>query len=200
MNGFPEEVEVWSRANQLARKIADVPSREGVPLTGVQKGPRGIRWRPDEPATVIWTEALDGGDLKNKVPFRDKVMSIGAPFGGTPTEFAKTEWRFATVSFTEKGIALLSESDRASRRIRTWILENGAEPRKLWDRRQDAAYENPGTPVMRRDSGAGGFGGGGGGGFWGGRASDPTHPDRGNNFPNRPGVAPHGEPPVLRRL
>jgi dipeptidyl aminopeptidase/acylaminoacyl peptidase len=58
----------------------------------------------------------------------------------------------------------LSESDRATRRVRTWILEAGAEPRKLWDRRQDAAYDNPGIPVIRRDSGGGGFGGGGGGG------------------------------------
>jgi len=197
MNGFPEDVEVWSRANQLARKIADVPSREGVPLTGVQTGPRGIRWRPDEPATVIWTEALDGGDLKNKVPFRDKVMSIAAPFGGTPTEFAKTEWRFATVAFTEKGIALLSESDRASRRIRTWILENGAQPRKLWDRRQDAAYENPGTPVIRRDSGAGGFGGGG---FGGGGATDSVMQTGDYIFLTGVGSSPEGDRPFIDRL
>src|SRR5437660_11932491 len=121
----------------------------------------------DRPATAIWTEALERGDLKNKVPFRDKVMSVAAPFKDSPTEVARTEWRFTNISFTEKGIALLSEADRATRRTRTWILELGAEPRKLWDRRQDAAYENPGTPVMRRDSGAGGFGGGGGG-FGGG--------------------------------
>ena len=31
-------------------------------------------------------EALDGGDLKNKVPFRDKVVSLAAPFSGQPTE------------------------------------------------------------------------------------------------------------------
>src|SRR4029079_11272047 len=36
MNGFPQDVEVWSRANQVVRKIAEVPSREGVSLTGVQ--------------------------------------------------------------------------------------------------------------------------------------------------------------------
>jgi dipeptidyl aminopeptidase/acylaminoacyl peptidase len=162
MGGFPEDVEIWTRRGQVARKIADVPSREGVPINGVQTGPRGYRWRSDQPATAVWTEALDGGNLKNKVPFRDKVMSIAAPFKDAPSEIAKTEWRFSNLSFTEKGIALLSESDRASRRTRTWILESGAEPRKLWDRRQEAAYENPGTPVLRRDSGGGGFGGGGG--------------------------------------
>jgi dipeptidyl aminopeptidase/acylaminoacyl peptidase len=155
-NGFPEDVEVWNRGGELVRKIADVPSREGVPLNGVQAGPRGYRWRPDQQATVLWTEALDGGDLKNKVPFRDKVMSLAAPFKDAPTEVAKTEWRVAGLSFTEKGIGLLSEADRVTRRIRTWILEPGVAPRKLWDRRQEAAYENPGSPVMRRDNGGGG--------------------------------------------
>ena len=162
VSGFPEEVEVWKRSGELVRKIADVPTREGVPLTGVQTGPRGYRWRADQPATILWAEALDGGDLKNKVPFRDRVMSLAAPFKGAPSEIAKTEWRYGGILFTEKGVALLSESDRATRRIRTWILEAGVEPHKLWDRRQDAAYENPGTPVLRRDSGTG-FGGFGGG-------------------------------------
>jgi dipeptidyl aminopeptidase/acylaminoacyl peptidase len=169
MSGFPEDVEIWNRNGELALKVADVPSREGVPLNGVQTGPRGYHWRQDQPATVIWTEALDGGDLKNKAPFRDKILSLAAPFKEAPAEFAKTEWRFGGLSFTEKGVALLSESDRATRKTRTWILESGAEPRKLWERRQDAAYENPGTPVTRRDDGGGGgFGGGGGGGFGGG--------------------------------
>jgi dipeptidyl aminopeptidase/acylaminoacyl peptidase len=162
LNGFPEDVEIWTRGGEVARKVADLPSREGVSLTGVQTGPRNYHWRQDQPATILWTEALDGGELKNKVPFRDHIMTLTAPFSGTPTEFAKTEWRFGGLSFTEKGIALLSESDRATRHTRSWILEPGAAPRKLWDRRQDAAYENPGSPVMRRDgSGAGGFGGGG---------------------------------------
>jgi dipeptidyl aminopeptidase/acylaminoacyl peptidase len=164
VNGFPEEVEIWTRDGQVSRKIADVPSREGVPINGVQTGPRGYRWRQDQPAVAIWAEALDGGDLRNKAPFRDKVLSLAAPFTAAPTEIARTAWRLGGIAFTEKGIGLLGESDRATRRIRMWIFEVGAEPRKLWDRRQDAAYENPGTPVIRRDSGGGGFGGGGGAG------------------------------------
>jgi dipeptidyl aminopeptidase/acylaminoacyl peptidase len=164
MNGFPEDMEIWKRSGDVAKKIADVPTREGVPLTGVQTGPRSASWRPDQPATVVWIEALDGGDLKNTVPFRDKVMMLGAPFAGAPAEIGKTEWRFAGLSFTDKGIGLLTEGDRLLHRTRTWIIEPGAEPRKLWDRKQDAAYDNPGNPIMRRDTGDGRGGGGGRGG------------------------------------
>ncbi|OLC49294.1 MAG: hypothetical protein AUH43_07870 [Acidobacteria bacterium 13_1_40CM_65_14] len=161
MSGFAQSVEIWARGGEVAKTIADVPSREGVSLTGVPSGPRGSQWRPDQPATVVWIEALDGGDLKNKVPFRDKVMSLAAPFSSAPAEVAKTEWRFAGMSFTDAGVALLNESDRASHRTRTWIVDPGAAPRKVWDRKQDAAYDNPGTPVARRDAGAGRGGGGG---------------------------------------
>jgi dipeptidyl aminopeptidase/acylaminoacyl peptidase len=195
MNGFPEDVEVWTRKGELARKIADVPSREGVSLTGVQVGPRGYRWRADQPATVLWTEALDGGEMKNKVPFRDKVLAVTAPFKDVPAEVAKTEWRFSSLSFTEKGIGLLSESDRASRRTRTWILEPGSEPRKLWDRRQDAAYENPGVPVQRRDGGSGGFGGFGGGG-----GSNPIMQTGDFIYLTGQGSSPEGDRPFLDRL
>jgi len=167
MNSFAHTVEVLSRSGDVEGTIAELPSHEGVSLTGVETGPRSIRWRPDQPATVVWAEALDGGDLKTKVPFRDKVMAQALPFSGKPTELAKTEWRFGGIGFTDTGIALLTENDRASRKTRTWILQPGAEPRTLWERKQDAAYENPGSPVSRRaDSGRGG--GGGRGGFGGG--------------------------------
>ena len=73
-----------------------------------------------------------------------------------PGLYWKTEYRFSGLQYTEKGVGLLSESDRVSRRVRTWILESGAASRKLWDRRQDAAYENPGVPVTRTASKASG--------------------------------------------
>src|SRR6185369_1938089 len=114
--GFPEDVEIWTRRGELVHKIADVPSSESVPINGVVTGPRAYRWRPDQPASVVWVEALDGGDLKNKAPFRDKIMTLASPFKGAATEMARTEWRYAGMPFTEKGTALLNEFDRSSRR------------------------------------------------------------------------------------
>src|SRR5215471_9074988 len=68
MNGFPHDVEVLARKDGASKKLADVPTREGTTLTGVEPGPRGHHWRADQPATIVWVEALDGGDLKNQVP------------------------------------------------------------------------------------------------------------------------------------
>src|SRR3954470_20027243 len=121
MNGFPEDVEIWDRKGALVKTLADRGNLEGVPLTGVEPGPRGHHWREDQPATIVWTEALDGGDSKAKAAFRDRVMRLSAAFGEEPSEIGKAEWPFAGISFTEKGVGLLSEFDRISRKTRTWI-------------------------------------------------------------------------------
>ena len=115
MNGFPQDVEIWTRGGEVAKKIADLPSREGTPLTGVEPGPRSYQWRADQPATIVWVEALDGGDLENKVPFRDKVVSLAAPFSAQPAEMAKTEWRYGGIAYTDAGVGA-AERERIARR------------------------------------------------------------------------------------
>jgi len=194
IDGFPQQVEIWNRRGEVARTVAEIPSREGVPLTGVRTGPRDYRWRPDQPATLLWVEALDGGDLRNKVPFRDKIVTVEAPFTSTPLEFARTEYRFQNLSFTEKGVALIGESDRATRRVRTWILEPGAQPRKLWDRRGEDRYADPGTPLIRQDQRTT-IGGGRGGGPAGAIAQ--TGDDI---YLAGDGASPEGDRPFLDRL
>lgn len=147
---FPSTVEVWDRKGAVAYKIADLPVADTVPNGGVLPGPRSYQWHPLLPAMVLWAEALDNGDPKNKVPHRDKVMALATPFTAAPTEMAKTEYRFGGLSFTDKGAALLTENDRTLRWTRTWIIDSvGASPRKLWDRSQQDSYSNPGTPQRR---------------------------------------------------
>jgi dipeptidyl aminopeptidase/acylaminoacyl peptidase len=137
------------------RKIGEQPLAEGTPIGGVPTGPRSYRWQPTQPATVLWVEALDEGNPKNQVPARDKVLSLKAPFTGGPAEFIKTEFRFQNVAWTEKGVALLSESDRATRITRTWLVDApGAAPRKLWERKQQDRYSDPGMPMIRPGKGA----------------------------------------------
>ncbi|HVL68215.1 MAG TPA: prolyl oligopeptidase family serine peptidase [Vicinamibacterales bacterium] len=146
---FPSDVEIWSRAGEKVRTVADVPMGDTIPINGVITGPRSYRWVPVQPATLMWVEALDNGDLRNAVPHRDRILTLAAPFTAEPTEVAKTEFRYGGANWTEKGVILLTENDRRTRTTRTWLLDAAwSQPRKLWDRRQQDQYSHPGTPVF----------------------------------------------------
>ncbi|MFB3854889.1 MAG: prolyl oligopeptidase family serine peptidase [Vicinamibacterales bacterium] len=148
-NGFPKDVEIWTRTGKLVKVIADLPSSETVPMLGVQTGPRSYRWIPTEPATLIWVEALDQGDLRNQVPSRDRLVTLKAPFTDEPGEMLKLEHRFQGIAWTEGGLSMVSEFNRSNRVRRTWLLEPGASPRKIWELSSEERYKDPGTPVTR---------------------------------------------------
>lgn len=153
-SSFPRDVEVWDRTGKLVKAVTSMPMGDVVPVNGVFQGPRNAMWHPLEPATLVWVEALDKGDIRNAVPHRDRIMTMAAPFTGAASEVAKTEWRYGGASFTEKGVILVSESDRASRKMRSWIFDGGwsSTPRKVWERGQEDRYADPGTPIRRPSS------------------------------------------------
>jgi dipeptidyl aminopeptidase/acylaminoacyl peptidase len=151
---FPEVVEVWDTSGRVVRELARVPLREDIPIEGVQKGPRGFRWRDTSPHTILWIEALDEGDPKKKAPHRDRLMVLEAPFDGEARERLRTEHRLRGVSWlSEGGLALVSEYDRDRRWSRTWLYEmddEAAQPRLVWDRSVRDRYNDPGSPLRVR--------------------------------------------------
>jgi len=157
MGLFPELVEVWDAKGNVVREIARVPLREEIPIQGVEKGPRRFAWRDTAPHTLLWVEALDEGNPKNKVPHRDRLMVLDHPFTGEPREVLRTEHRFTGLSWLDPavpaGAAMVSEYDRDRRWTRTWLYEMDApasEPRLIWDRSAQDRYNNPGTPLRTR--------------------------------------------------
>jgi len=153
---FPKKVEVFDISNLKKVShavIAELPLADRVPIHGEPTGPRDFFWHPHDPATLIYAEALDGGDWNVKVPARDKVMSWSAPFKGEAKEIFKTEQRFWQLTWLEKrDMALLGEYDENKHWAKTFIVnvDNPAQPRKtLWDLSTDEDYANPGQPVMR---------------------------------------------------
>ncbi|HKR58766.1 MAG TPA: prolyl oligopeptidase family serine peptidase [Pyrinomonadaceae bacterium] len=149
---FPRDVEVWDSKGKVIHKLASLPLADQVPTDGVPTGPRNYRWRPTEPATLIWVEALDGGDPKKKVSHRDRVLMLKAPFSGTPGEIYKTEQRFAGMQFGEKaGLTLVSDYDRDKRWIRTFMLDidRNDSGKMIWSRSIQDRYGDPGSPVTR---------------------------------------------------
>jgi dipeptidyl aminopeptidase/acylaminoacyl peptidase len=154
---FPKEVEVWDVSqptNISAHTIASLPLADRVPIHGVPLGPRDFDWRATDPATLVWAEALDGGDWNVNVPNRDKIMLSKAPFDGAPVEIGRTEQRFSGYDWGEQSnVALLTEYDQ-NRHWRKTFAVNLDDPQKnrllLWDLSIDELYKNPGSPVHRQ--------------------------------------------------
>src|SRR5439155_11869416 len=137
---------------KVVHKVASLPLEERVSLSGVPTGPRNIQWRPSQPATLVWVEALDGGDLKNKVPYRDRIVALQAPFTGDPREVLKIEQRFQGIQFAEKGgLALVEDFERQKRWVRTMAIDmdRPGEPRVIWARNNQDRYKDSGQPMQK---------------------------------------------------
>ncbi len=137
----------------MMHKVASVPLPERVPLGGVQPGPRQFRWIPTESAAVMWVEALDGGNPKEKVPHRDRVVALKAPFSGEPVEVFKTEERYSGIQFG-KNFALIEDTARISRIVRTFKIDptkqDGGDAKLIWSRNSQDRYKDPGRPVTSK--------------------------------------------------
>jgi dipeptidyl aminopeptidase/acylaminoacyl peptidase len=150
---FPREVDIWDASGRLVHHVASVPLADRVPIWGVRTGPRDFTWRAAEPATLVWLEALDGGDWKTQVPHRDRVMMLKAPFAGKPAEIMKVRDRVEGVWWGEqRELALVMSVDV----IKHWTQLHAADfdkpqspARLIWDMSSDEAYQHPGYPVMK---------------------------------------------------
>jgi len=154
---FPREVEVWdvsTPAHITSHTVASLPLADRVPIHGVPTGPRYFSWRATDPATLIWTEALDGGDWNVEVPNRDKVLLQKAPFDVLPVEIARTVQRYEGYEWSEQpSVALLTEYDHNRHWRKTFLVnvdDSQQKPRLLWDLSTDELYKDPGYPVYRR--------------------------------------------------
>ena len=95
---FPTEIAVATIDGQPVKTLVDRPLADDLPVDfdATVKGPREAEWRSDAPATLVWAEALDGGNPRAKIAFHDKVMMQAAPFDAAPVELAQTPARYAT--------------------------------------------------------------------------------------------------------
>jgi dipeptidyl aminopeptidase/acylaminoacyl peptidase len=149
---FPRSIDVLDASGRPVRTIADLPVSDDTPRQGVPRGPRSVEWQPLVDARLIWAEALDGGDPIRKVPYRDRLMSLTAPFREEPSEVVKVQNRFEGLDWTARpGQVMLLESDR-DRRWNTTSLIDLTDPsarRVVFDLSINDAYKNPGTFVTQ---------------------------------------------------
>ncbi|MFT0174862.1 alpha/beta hydrolase family protein [Paraburkholderia mimosarum] len=153
---FPRDLAVWDISDPsdvVVHKITSCPLRERVPIRGVPTGPRQFSWRTTEPATLVWAEALDGGDWSVNVRQRDRLMTFKAPFNEPPREVLRLAQRYGGIRWTaQSDLALLTEYDINREWWSTHLINFDARdpaPRVLWDMSSREKYAAPGRPVMR---------------------------------------------------
>ncbi len=155
---FSSVLEVCDLTGKLVKELFRLPIQENVP-TGYDAtvpGPRNISWRADVPASIYWLEALDGGDPKKEVPFRDQLFRLDAPFTGSPAAQFKSTLRFGRISWGRANLAVMSQSSSRTKQeiISFFDPSNPSLPAQvIWDRSSEDKYGDPGSFVMTNSRG-----------------------------------------------
>lgn len=151
--GFPSVVEVLLTQGELLCQVAQLPLADNVPRFGVRTGARVVMWQAAESATLCGVQALDGGDPRSQVDFRDSLWTLQAPFSGATQEVRRLRHRLTSLLWTATpGQALVTELDRERRWLITSLVSLDEPERPvqvLFDRSDRDAYAHPGDFLLK---------------------------------------------------
>lgn len=153
---FPFESNIYSSEGKLIKKVNDVPLNEVEPkgFMATRMGKRRMDWRADKPATIYWAEALDKGDPKVKVDYRDAVYQLEAPFNGKEKLLLKTINRYSGITWGNDNLAIASDYWWNDRNTKSYLFNpsNASEtPKIIFDRNYQDRYNDPGNFVTARN-------------------------------------------------
>lgn len=149
-NSFPNITDVYTSEGRFFLNFNNRPLLDKLPVgfMATYEGKRNIHWRDDKPATLAWVEALDKGDPEVKVPFRDALYELNAPFTNTPRCIMKTRDRFSGILWGNDQYAVANDRWWNTRNSRTYLFspsQPDKEPRIIDDRNYQDVYSDPGT-------------------------------------------------------
>ncbi|NQV19258.1 MAG: S9 family peptidase [Armatimonadetes bacterium] len=148
---FPKKFQVWKMDGEVIKAIYDRPLQDQIPIGGTYIGPRSFRWQPLKDAALVWVEALDEGNPKKEVDFRDKILRLDLFSGKSAEVIFKTEHRFFDIDWSEDCDELIfSEYDRDKLWRRKWLFKIGDKnPRLIFDLSIRDRYNSPGDLVKK---------------------------------------------------
>lgn len=154
---FPTNVEVWKVTGEKVKTLAENPLDEIRPtgFDATVSFPRAFNWRADVAATIVWAQALDGGDPRKRIAIRDEVKMLAAPFTGEPVSLARTAMRYRGIQWGNSQLALLAEGMRSLQKTKISKIDpsNPAkEPVTFIERSDNDRYNDPGDPVTVKNS------------------------------------------------
>lgn len=151
INLFPLTVNVIDLNGKVMKNLANIPLGDNVPVgfSATIKGPRSHAWRADQPATIYWAEAQDGGDPKMKTDTRDKIFQWASPFDGSSTELITLPLRYSGITWGNDKVAWVNEIWWSDRKTRTYQIDpsNPSKKKIIYDRSYEDAYTDPGDPL-----------------------------------------------------
>lgn len=153
---FPSKTVIYSKDGQKVETVIEVPLIEDLPkgFMAVRKGKRRFGWRNDKPASLIYAEALDGGDPEKEVLYRDEVFQLDAPFIGEAKSLMKTINRYDSAVWGDEDTAVIIDYWWNSRNTKTYLFnpsDSSVEPKILFDRNYQDRYNDPGDFVTKRN-------------------------------------------------
>ncbi len=158
-SSFGERVDVRDLNGDVLHTVTTLPLEEGLPQgnDAVSEGVRHVSWRADVPATLVWTEAQDGGDPARPVidGIRDLVYMHAAPFREPPLVLARLTMRYAGIAWGRGDVALINERWHKTRDYKQWMIEPehlSSPPELIYAGSYEDRYNSPGSPVMRADA------------------------------------------------
>tara|TARA_B100001142_G_scaffold309258_1_gene341570 strand:+ start:1753 stop:4161 length:2409 start_codon:yes stop_codon:yes gene_type:complete len=153
---FPSRTVIYNKYGNKIETVVEVPLTEDLPrgFMSVRKGKRNFQWRGDKPSSLIFIEALDDGDPRNKVSYRDEVFQLNPPFTGVPISLIKTINRFKSVIWGDDNAAIVNDRWWNSRNTKSYFFNPSNlnfKPVILFDRNYQNKYTDPGNFVTKRN-------------------------------------------------
>lgn len=153
---FPSKQTVYTKDAAMVSIVNEVRLMEDLPqgFMSCRTGKRKLNWRADEPATLIFAEALDGGDPAKEVAFRDEVFEWESPFTDAPRSLMKTINRFSGIQWGTATFAIAYDYWWNTRNTKTYSFNPSDAKQKtktLWDRSYQDRYSDPGDFVTHRN-------------------------------------------------
>jgi dipeptidyl aminopeptidase/acylaminoacyl peptidase len=154
---FPSKTIIYSKEGKKISTVLETPLIEELPkgFMAVRTGKRNFSWRSDQPATLIYAQALDGGDPKNKVEFRDEIFQMKAPFNSAGKSLLKTINRYRYIQWGNDAVAIAYDRWWDTRNSKTYVFnpsDTAQEPVVISDINYQDRYSDPGRFLSERNA------------------------------------------------
>ncbi|HQD45333.1 MAG TPA: prolyl oligopeptidase family serine peptidase [Kaistella sp.] len=147
LNRFPMTTTVFDQNGNAVKVVNEIPLNEIMPkgFSSVRTGKRAMDWRDDAPSTLVYAEALDGGDQAKSADFRDEIFLWEAPFSANPKSFFKTKQRYSGTDWSNSDYAVVSDSWYDTRNTKSYLINLKDNSSKvIEDRNFQDVYSDPG--------------------------------------------------------